>query len=297
MDVVICAIAKNENAYLYEWAAYHLSLGFRSIHIYDNNEIDGENVADVFVGTEIENRIIVHDVRGMKYMQKIVYQECYDKEKFDYCAFIDIDEFITLEDEQNIQGFLEPLKGWEAVHLNWKCYGDNGLVMLDARPIQERFLHPWKKDIYYSAYPHRENEHIKSIIHSGLKIDWTSGEDSNPHTPKGLKRVCNAVGHHLDNTPFAPICYAKAYIRHYITKTIAEYAIKVDRQCADCDALQYTFTKFFRVNFPSPCKLFWLHKHFPDVSLIECIREHIKAIWVNKNLPGYRYIKSYSHHD
>ncbi|MDR1946666.1 MAG: glycosyltransferase family 92 protein [Desulfovibrio sp.] len=32
----ICAIAKDEDPYIVEWAEYHLSIGFEHIHVYDN---------------------------------------------------------------------------------------------------------------------------------------------------------------------------------------------------------------------------------------------------------------------
>ena len=96
MNCVICAIAKLENQYLLEWADYYLALGFSCIHIYDNNDVDGERVADVFQNAEYDSKVIVHDVRGLKYIQKKIYQDCYDNEEFDWCAFIDLDEFVHL---------------------------------------------------------------------------------------------------------------------------------------------------------------------------------------------------------
>ena len=293
MNCIVCAIAKMENAYIYEWASYHVQLGFRYIHIYDNNDVNGERVEDVFRGTPIEKQIIIHDVRGKKYIQKRVYQECYDTEDFEWCAFIDVDEFITLPDSQDINAYLETMKGWDAVHLNWMCYGDNGMINKDARSVTERFSKPWGKDVRYTYYNHRENEHIKSIIRKGLTIDWVSGEDSNPHTPKGLQEICNAIGLQVKNEPFAPVFHEGAYIRHYITKTIEEYAVKVERQCADCDAQYYSYFKFFRVNTPSMRKLRWLKLHHPAVSIWECIKEHIRYVIVNNNLPLKQFVKAY----
>lgn len=294
MNCIICAIAKNENPYIYEWAEYHLQIGFSQIHIYDNNDVDGERISDVFNGTPIEKHITLHDVCGKKYMQKKVYQECYDNEAFDWCAFIDIDEFITFENPRmTIAQFLDDKATYDAVHLNWMCYGDSSLVKKGARPVTERFRKPWKKDVYYTYFNHHENEHIKSIIRSGQKIDWISGDDSNPHTPKGLKEVCNAVGLQVLNEPFAPICHDGAYIRHYITKTVEEYAAKIERQCADCDALFYSYAKFFRVNIPTVRKLWWLKRHHPKVSLWECINDHIRYAIVNHNLPMRQFVKAY----
>lgn len=261
MRCIICAIAKLENNYLWDWAQYHLGIGFDAIHIYDNNDLNGERVSDVFCGTDINQKIIIHDVRGQKYIQKQVYQQCYDEEEFDWCAFIDIDEYITLIGLNDIHDYLLYFNAWDSIHLNWKCYGDSGLTHYDDRSVTERFTKAWGNNVCYTYLNRAENEHIKSIIRSGLDIDWVKGEDSNPHTPKGVKRVCNSFGEAVMNEPFASICHDRCYIRHYITKTIEEYTIKIERQCADCDAVYYSYPKFFRVNLPTLQKIKWLNSY------------------------------------
>ena len=287
-NCVICAIAKNENAYLYEWAEYHLSLGFSHIYVYDNNDVDGERVDDVFANTEIVSKISVFDVRGEKFVQKKVYNEFYAKACFDWCAFIDIDEFITLRKLKSILEYLSSKSSWDSVHLNWMCFGDGGKVRYEQSSVASRFASPWKRDVYYSYTDKQENSHIKSIIKSGLDIDWAydgDGWESNPHTPYGEFSVCDSSGTASANFPFSPICYDEAYIRHYTTKTIEEYANKVSRQCADCDAQFYSFTKFFRVNRLTLRKLIWLKRHYPQVRIWACVKERFKYIIVNNNLP------------
>ncbi len=288
MNCVICAIAKNENAYLYEWAAYHLSLGFSHIYVYDNNDVDGERVDDVFANTEIASKISVFDVRGEKFVQKKVYNEFYAKACFDWCAFIDIDEFITLANHNTIQDYLSSLSQWDAVHLNWMCFGDGGKVRYEQSSVASRFIKPWDKDVFCTYIDKPENSHIKSIIKSGLDIDWTydgEGWESNPHTPYGDFSVCDSSGTATANSPFSPICYNEAYIRHYTTKTIEEYANKVLRQCADCEAQFYSFAKFFRANRLTLRKLIWLKRHYPQVRIWDCVKERFKYIIVNNNLP------------
>lgn len=288
MNCVICAIAKNENAYLYEWAEYHLSLGFSHIYVYDNNDVDGERVDDVFANTEIASKISVFDVRGEKFVQKKVYNEFYAKACFDWCAFIDIDEFITLANHNTIQDYLSSLSQWDAVHLNWKCYGDGGTVRYERGSVMSRFIKPWDKDVFYTYIDKPENSHIKSILQKGLSIDWTydgDGWESNPHTPYGEFSVCDSSGTATANSPFSPICYDEAYIRHYTTKTIEEYANKVLRQCADCEAQFYSFAKFFRANRLTLRKLIWLKRHYPQVRIWDCVKERFKYVIVNNNLP------------
>lgn len=292
MKYIICAIAKLENQYLLEWANYHLAIGFSCIHIYDNNEIDGERVADVFQDAEFDAKVIVHDVRGQKYMQKKVYQDCYDNEEFDWCAFIDIDEFITfapMSGLKSIDDFLKDKEAWDAVHLNWMCYGDGCAVCNDGRPVLERF-DAAKKPVgfYYSYINCPENSHVKSIIKKGLKIDWIAdgiAYESNPHTPFGLNKVCNALCEPVQNTPFSDIVHDVAFVRHYTTKTIEEYAVKVSRQCADCNAVFYSFPKFFRINKPTYSKFRWLKKHYPETKLWDCLKEHWKYLIIDYKIP------------
>lgn len=288
LNCVICAIAKNENAYLYEWASYHLSLGFSHIYVYDNNDVDGERVEDVFANTKIASKISVFDVRGKRFVQKNVYNEFYAKGQFDWCAFIDIDEFITLDKSKSISEYLTTKSEWDSVHLNWMCFGDGGKIKYEQDSVVARFVKPWDKNVFYTYIDKQENSHIKSIIKSGLDIDWTydgEGWESNPHTPYGDFSVCDSSGIPVVNSPFSHICYEKAYIRHYTTKTIEEYANKVLRQCADCEAQFYSFAKFFRVNRLTLRKIIWLRYNYPSVSIWECVKENFKYMIVNKKLP------------
>ena len=294
MNCIVCAIAKLENAYLYEWAKYHLALGFSAIHVFDNNDEDGERILDVFRGTECESQVIVHDVRGQRYVQKKVYQECYDNEDFDWCAFIDIDEFITFTEASGIKtinDFLKDKNDWEAVHLNWMCYGDGGEVKYSDRPVVERFKKEWKKDVYYTYLDKNENGHIKSLIKKGLCISWmldNENHPSNPHTPWGLSKVCDASGCAKSNMVFSEVDYSVAYIRHYITKSIEEYSRKINRQCADVSNITYyNIPKFFRVNKPTLRKLFWVSRNVPEVKLEDCIIEHLKFFSHNYYLPFF----------
>ena len=301
MNCIICAIAKLENEYIYEWAKYHLDLGFSAIHIFDNNDVDGEKIADVFNGTECESRVVIHDVRGQHFIQKSVYQDCYDREEFDWCAFIDVDEFITFNEScttRTIDDFLKDKDSWEAIHLNWLCYGDCGMVRNTHKPVLDRFKSPkMPLGFYYTYVDHRENEHTKSIIRSGLSIDWCRDDDtysSNPHTPYGLTLVCNSRGIQVGNSPFSPICHDVAYIRHFTTKTIEEYDAKVTRKCADCDNFAfYSFSKFFRLNKPSIESLRWIKRNHPEVRILDCLRESIKFTILNYDLPFRFLFKSF----
>lgn len=285
MKCIICAIAKNENLYIYEWAKHHLEIGFSHLHIYDNNDVDGERITDVFKRTEIENSITIHDVRGKTSMQLEVYQRCYEQEDFDWCAFIDIDEFITFTNPQmTISEFLRDKQEFEAVHLNWLCYGDDGQLRSDGRGMLERISHPIQPLDFKAQYiTIPENAHIKSIVRKGLKIDWKVKVDgmpyATPHTPAGLQNVCNAKGENIRNMPWMELDFRTCYVAHYITKTIEEYAIKVQRRAADSNSYYHTYARFFRYNRLSLRKLCAIKKISSHTRAIPIIVDAIK--WWN----------------
>lgn len=301
MEVVICSIAKYENNYIREWVDYHLGIGFTKIYIHDNNEVNGEKISDVIDVNVYGDKVEIIDVRGQKFIQKKVYNNFYKTYPFDWCAFIDIDEFITFSDKSlfdDIQEFLADKQEFEALHLNWMCYGDNNKTRASLHGVLQRFEKPISPVDFKFNYLFPENNHIKSIIRCGLDIDWEyegSSWSSNPHTPYGLKKISNAKVEKLrENSPFQPYNFEVVYIRHYFTKTIEEYAVKIKRQCADCQAEFYNYSKFYRANKLTLKKIL-VQNQIDDNktnknSLRQCFHEYIKYYITLNRLPVFSFL-------
>ena len=66
MKVYISTIAKNESQYIREFVEHHLSIGFDSIIIYDNNELDGERYNELLSAEISAGRVEIVDARGKK---------------------------------------------------------------------------------------------------------------------------------------------------------------------------------------------------------------------------------------
>lgn len=298
MRNVICAIAKLENDYIYEWASYHLGIGFSHIYIYDNNEIDGERIPDVFSGSSISDSVTVINVRGQRGKQLEVYNKCYQDYDFDWCAFIDIDEFITFSQESGITSIEQLIlrhADHNAIVLNWLCYGDCGNVDYTIGPVQKRFPKPILPFGFVASQIDGtpENNHIKTIVKKGLDIDWEEDHVPfcNPHIPSRLSDIVSASGKVVENRPWQTFDNSVAYIRHYITKSLEEYARKSNRGAADTDSrVRYKISRYFRYNRITLSKLRLVRRITGSFSLLPIINERFKWRSVsNKWLTAYFY--------
>lgn len=245
MKFYICAIAKKENRYILEWIDYHLNLGVDKIILFDNNDPEGERLSDAIPQDYIScgNVVIIDATIGQEKAQMPSYNAAYLHFSgcFDWMAFIDIDEFITVADGVDFKTWLLCLTkmrpGASCIKLNWMCYGDNGNVRYENAPVLERFpehLPVDKKTIY--DFP--QNYHVKSIVKSGLVSEGQHLFDNNPHVPSNgiatyascddLGNVCSS-----SNSPFSVPDYTLVWIRHYVTKSAEEFREKIKRGYPD----------------------------------------------------------------
>lgn len=249
MKSAICAIARNEEEYLSEWITYHLDLGFDHIFLYDNNNPENESILHLCQGQAWEAQVTVTDYRGRTAAQLAAYNECYAaiRKDYDWVAFVDVDEFVTFGTQcpyANINHYLENVKGFDAVFINWMYYGDNEKVRQSSEPVIARFPSP------IPDCP--ENKHIKSIIKTSADITFVR----NPHCPDGEIRICDDCQQPiLKNEPFQQPSFKMLYIRHYGTKTVEEFIRnKALRGAADQNFNPYKMELFYRINKPSKAK-------------------------------------------
>ena len=229
MKTLLCCIVKNENRYIDEWITYHKSIGFDDIIIYDNNDKDGETL-DV----EKYDFVKVIDFRG-KYIEvldptKCVYNpfmggvqewaftDCYlnHSDEYDWVAFLDADEYLVIDNGLTLGEFLakDGFIDVDAIQINWKIYGDNGNILYDSKPLQERFTTPSKNQLpYVKSIVKTNNPNFirmrghNAIIYQGKYV-----------YPNGNETKCSISQR---------VNYEGARIKHYFTKTIDEW---IDRR-------------------------------------------------------------------
>ena len=222
MRLAICAIAKCENQYINDWCRYHLALGFNHIYLFDNNDISTPNVKG-FIDPSMWDSITIFNVNGVH--KSLFQNECYTKfyqeykAQFDWCAYIDIDEYIHFDGFTNIQEFLaqEIFESYEVIRLKWHLYGDDDVLVRDETIPVDQFF---KKRVERT----NKRNQCKTIIRGGLsnEVEFTSS-----HYPSINGKVLKSCM--SDGTPTvaeinAFVAHTEVgWINHYMTKTLNEF--------------------------------------------------------------------------
>ena len=107
----ICCIIKNEQEYIQDWIEYHIKLGFSEIHLFeDTGSKTHSHITDNYKEVYLHPLNIIGDYSFKKdYKQANLYQWFYENYRFEmeWCAFIDSDEYIMLEEGYTLQKLAE----------------------------------------------------------------------------------------------------------------------------------------------------------------------------------------------
>ena len=236
MNVCLITIGRLENRYAVEFINYYKQLGFDHIFIADNNHNGEEHFEDVLQSYIDNNFITIYDYRNINAVQNKAYEEIYynASKDYDWIAFFDFDEFLTLTEDNNIKKYLENFYDTDIIKINWNVYDDNDLIYDDGRPCLERFTRPYKYDNI-----NKINNHVKVIIRSNIDLTF-----NNPHCPDvDLNKVtiCNSDHLYLDNySPFCEHIGNKAYVKHFAYKTVDEFCkLKIKRGVGSMSDIEY----------------------------------------------------------
>lgn len=230
----IMTCIKNEHEYLNEWIQYHLKIGIDHIFIFEDMDSDShkgitEKYKEVTLSSilDILDEKKTEEAKELKYEKKINVQHLYFKYALEYlkntypnyewCFVIDVDEFITLESENNIKDVMSEYKNNDAVILYWKCYGANGLIDkpdYNIKGVVDTYAEPATGKILKNTYL------CTKICHNLRRYEIKNF--INQHKISNKACWCNT-----DNEKnWFKTSYSNIYIRHYITKSWEEYVWK-----------------------------------------------------------------------
>ena len=234
MNNILCAIARNENLYINEWVRHHLKIGFSHIYLYDNNSKKDPYVGD-FIDKELLDKVTIIDWRDRREirLQLTAYQDCYDKNQFDWCAFWDVDEFLVGVDDINAWLSQDSLRDKEQIKVKITLFGDDDCLERDMSiPLMDFF----KKPII--ANQGKDPPLVKCLVKGGLqnlRINCCHYAERGMHqplincTPSGRQVLDGTLNMHID----PPDHYngETIFLNHYITKTLKEFLDQKYKLC------------------------------------------------------------------
>lgn len=215
----LCCIAKDEDAFLKEWLAYHSLIGFEHFIIYDN--LSSRPIADLLRDFAAPDRLTI--LRGERELaQREAYDHCLAGfgGRFKWIAFLDLDEFIRISAAPGLFGdareFLAAYEPYAGLGLNWRMFSSSGHEKRPDGPVIENYTR-WYGD----------NLHIKSII----QPDKTAA-CAGPHSfvPRPGRYAVSAD--HFPIPPGFPACppvVEEACVNHYFFKSRECFQAKIDR--------------------------------------------------------------------
>lgn len=237
MKVALVAIAKNEDKYLAEWVNHYKKIGFDKIYLYENN-----------YRSIIEDPIMIKTPCDGECKQLYAYNHFIQNygPSYDWAAFFDIDEFLTLKKHSNIKNFISEYRNdTYALAINWIFFGNNFIEKYD--PNNNSLINRFK------MRQRKVNEHIKCIIKMIPNIQMI-----HPHYANTYWKDVNGI---YGSGPFN---YSGTddivQLNHYVCKTKDEYMEKVLRGRADVPVAR-SIEEFEGMNYNEVEDLFLFNLH------------------------------------
>lgn len=197
-NIAIVTMVKNEQKYLKEWIEWHLSLGVDVIHIYE--DIDSSSHSEI---TNNYNQVFLHSIQEC-YEDKLDridiqaklynYFICNYKHDYDWCAFIDVDEFIIGD-----LTILNNYKNFTGIYVKWKVFNANNHIISP----EGKLMYNYTQSVSCLDYD-RESWNHKSIVNMKM----------NP-----IMKDCHSILNGVD-------CQ-ELIINHYITKSFEDYCWRI----------------------------------------------------------------------
>lgn len=167
--VMLCAIAKDEGAYLADWVFHHRHFGFDAIRVYVNRTEDSSvgllqaiGAIDPAVDFRVVDELYEFSVRRQRHFQREAYQRLAreaTERGFSHVAFFDLDEYWTPADlSTSIHAFLPDDDAVNVVSFSWA---------LDVPgPERVEFAPPMAPAVDIQLDPH-----VKSVVRLDDRVE------------------------------------------------------------------------------------------------------------------------------
>ncbi|MEI3535379.1 MAG: glycosyltransferase family 2 protein [Bacilli bacterium] len=214
----ICTMIKDEHPYIREWALYHKNLGFNQIILYDDSSSHSyeKELGDLIK----DNFIIIKKWEGNQWSRQsrafndFVNSQTWSNE--DYCAFIDIDEFIFFDNVKTISEFMKLYKEFAGVGLSWKIYNANGRI---KAPSNLSTFEAYTQEVQYSEPRIKVIARLKDILSFPTVHHFIPRHGRLVTTNN--KTIYGMLGSYCD--------FTNGHIKHYMTKSWEDWIRRLKR--------------------------------------------------------------------
>lgn len=161
--LAVCAIFQDEAPYLREWIEYHRMLGATKFYLYNNNSTDNyKEILKPYIKKHIVTLIDWPSPSTQDWTpyQVKAYNHCIQnvKNKVNWLAIIDIDEFIVPTAYSSITEMLRHYEGIGGLQIFWQFYGTSHIYEIPSnQTLIESLVMKAPKD-------HGGNYNFKSIV-------------------------------------------------------------------------------------------------------------------------------------
>lgn len=218
--VSICAIFKDEGAYLKEWLEYYLMIGVEHFYLYNNFSAD--NYKEI-LNPYIEKGIVTLKEWPVNQGQLSAYQDCYEKNKEEsqWIGFLDIDEFVCPYKVNDIKEWLKKYELFPSIIIYWKMFGTSGKICREKKLLIEEFYISYEKLLNIGKYFFNTNFKMReSGVHTVVSEIKILGKKFKVYPINENKKYLQYGIHRKGKKDFT------IQINHYFSKTYNEYTKK-----------------------------------------------------------------------
>lgn len=247
LNICVCTFVKNQNLYIREFIDFYQKNGINKFFLYDNNDENGETFDDLLKVYKDNGTVEIINWRGKKDEKEKMLSDCYKNNynKYDWLIFYEIDEYIHINNNNNIKTFLseEKFENCECIYLNWLFHTDNNLLYYDNRTLQERFPIP-------EPNPQKNNSNVKHSVKSIMKGNGKIIDISNIYTLSEKINGCDGNGNKpiFNGNEMTENDFENNYIIHYWFKSTEEFVKKINKECINNEEKNETIHQYFSFN-------------------------------------------------
>lgn len=259
MRAVAITAVKNEGAFLLEWLAHHLVLGFDHVLVFSNDCEDGtdamlDRLAALGHVTHLRNP--GPWPRGPQWSALKAAGRHPRVKAADWLMVLDVDEFVNIHvGDHRLPALWSALPEATAIPLTWRMFGNAGVVAYEDRPVTEVFTRaapaalpwPWRAALFKTLF-RNDGTYGRLGVHRPRDPDPARLEQARWFDGSGRPLGGDFLTTRIFSD-FGRDCYGLAQLNHYALGAMESYIVKCDRGRANREIGPFDMSYWVDRNF------------------------------------------------